>query len=62
MSFRFGQRWLSFDFWFVALLLAGMVGLGYWAVVRFIQPAPPRHIVMTVGPESGGYEGFAKDF
>jgi TRAP-type uncharacterized transport system substrate-binding protein len=39
-----------------------MVGLGYWVVARFIQPAPPRHIVMTVGPESGGYEGFAKDF
>lgn len=62
MSFRFGQRWLSLDFWVLLLLLAGMVGLGYWVVVRFIQPAPPRHIVMTVGPESGGYEGFAKDF
>lgn len=62
MRFHSGRRWLSFDFGFVAILLAGMVGLGYWAVVRFIQPAPPRHIVMTVGPESGGYEGFAKDF
>lgn len=62
MSFRFGQRWLSLDFWVLLLLLAGMVGLGYRVVVRFIQPAPPRHIVMTVGPESGGYEGFAKDF
>lgn len=62
MSFRFGQRWLSLDFWVLLLLLAVMVGLGYLVVVRFIQPAPPRHIVMTVGPESGGYEGFAKDF
>lgn len=62
MSFRFGRRWLSLDLWLLLLVLAGMVGVGYWAVVRFIQPAPPRHIVMTVGPEGGGYEGFAKDF
>ena len=37
--------------------LRRLLAVGYWAVVHFIQPAPPRHIVMTVGPEGGGYEG-----
>ena len=63
MSLRFRQRWLlSLDIWVFLVALLGLLGLGYWAVVRFIQPAPPRTIVMTVGPEGGGYEGFAKEF
>lgn len=33
-----------------------------WGLSHLIQPAPPKQIVMTVGPEGGGYEGFAKDF
>lgn len=62
MTVRFGQRWLSLDLWVVLVLACGLIALGWWAVVRFIQPAPPSHIVMTVGPEGGGYEGFAKQF
>ncbi len=62
MTFRFGQRWLSLDLWVLLLLVVALSAAGWWAVVRFIEPAPPRHIVMTVGPEGGGYEGFAKQF
>lgn len=62
MTLRFGQRWLSIDLWLFMVLLAGLAVLGWWAVVKFVQPAPPRHIVMTVGPEGGGYEGFAAQF
>ncbi len=46
----------------VVLLACAALVVGWWAVVHFIQPAPPRHIVMTVGPEGGGYEGFARQF
>src|SRR5690606_34094877 len=42
------------NLWIVplALLLA-------WALFRFLDPAPPRTLVMTTGGESGGYHGFA---
>src|SRR5690554_1849003 len=41
------------NFWIVplALLLA-------WALFRFLDPAPPRTLVMTTGGESGGYHHF----
>ena len=55
-------RWPSADFWIVLLLVLAALAAGWWAVVHFIQPAPPRRIVMTVGPEGGGYEGFARQF
>lgn len=46
----------------VFLALVGVIALIGWGLSHLIQPAPPKHIVMTVGPEGGGYEGFAKDF
>ena len=41
------------NLWIVplALLLA-------WALFRFLDPAPPRHLVMATGGESGGYHQF----
>lgn len=41
------------NLWIVplALLLA-------WALFRFLDPAPPRHLVMVTGSESGGYHQF----
>lgn len=41
------------NLWIVplALLLA-------WGLFRFLDPAPPRTLVMTTGGESGGYHGF----
>lgn len=55
-------RWRDLGFWVVLVLAFALVLTAIWGLSRFIQPAPPRHIVMTVGPEGGGYEGFAKDF
>ncbi|SDT99086.1 TAXI family TRAP transporter solute-binding subunit [Halopseudomonas salegens] len=37
----------------LALLLA-------WGLIRFLDPAPPRHLVMTTGSETGAYHGFAQ--
>ncbi len=37
----------------LALLLA-------WGLIRFLDPAPPRHLVMTTGPETGAYHGFSR--
>jgi TRAP transporter TAXI family solute receptor len=39
----------------VALLLAAV----FWAVAQFLQPGPPRHIVLASGPEGGIYHQYA---
>src|SRR5690606_41252889 len=42
------------NLWIVPLAL-----LIAWGLFRFLDPAPPRTLVMTTGGESGGYHGFA---
>lgn len=41
--------------------LALVVAL-FWAASLFVQPAPPKTIVMTTGSESGAYHGYAKRY
>ncbi|MFA5678830.1 MAG: TAXI family TRAP transporter solute-binding subunit [Pseudomonas sp.] len=41
------------NLWIVPLAL--LIG---WGLFRFLDPAPPRHLVMTTGGESGGYYQF----
>ncbi len=62
MSRLHWQRWTSLDFWITLLGALALVGGAFWVASHFIQPAPPKRIVMTVGPEGGAYEGFAKEF
>lgn len=38
-----------------------VVGL-FWVASLFVQPAPPKSIVMTTGSESGAYHGYAKRY
>lgn len=42
------------NLWIVPLAL-----LIAWGLFRFLDPAPPRSLVMTTGMESGGYHSFA---
>lgn len=62
MSRLHWHRWTSLDFWITLLGALALVGGAFWVASHFIQPAPPSRIVMTVGPEGGAYEGFAKEF
>ena len=39
----------------VAVLVTAVVVAVIWASAQFLQPAPPRHIVMAAGPASGIY-------
>jgi TRAP transporter TAXI family solute receptor len=55
------QRWTSLDFWITLLGALALIGGAFWLASKYIQPAPPKQIVMTVGPEGGAYEGFAKE-
>jgi TRAP transporter TAXI family solute receptor len=42
----------------VVLLILGTI----WAAFQFVEPAPPRTLVMSTGSESGGYHAIAKRY
>ena len=44
------------------LLVIALIAALVWAVVHFLKPAPPRHIVMASGPPSGIYHHFAERY
>lgn len=44
--------------WWIFLI----AGIGFVVAFQFVQPAPPRHVVMTSGGESGAYYQFAKRY
>ena len=46
----------------VALLVAALIVAIVWAAVQFMQPAPPRRIVLASGPEFGLYHQFAQRY
>jgi TRAP transporter TAXI family solute receptor len=55
------SRWASLDFWVTWLGALGLIAGAFWLASRYIQPAPPKRIVMTVGAEGGAYERLAKE-
>ena len=44
--------------WWIFLI----VGIGFVVAYQFVQPAPPSHIVITTGGESGAYYQFAQRY
>lgn len=46
----------------VGLPAAVLVVALFWAASLFVQPAPPKSIVMTTGSESGAYHGYAQRY
>ncbi|WP_281984599.1 TAXI family TRAP transporter solute-binding subunit [Azonexus hydrophilus] len=44
--------------WWIFLI----AGLGFVVAYQFVEPAPPKHVVMTAGGESGAYYQFAKRY
>lgn len=44
--------------WWIFLI----VGIGFVVAYQFVEPAPPRHIVITTGSESGAYHQFAQRY
>lgn len=51
--FRQFALFIRTNFWIIPLAL-----LLCWLLVRYLDPAPPRHLVMTTGSETGGYHQF----
>jgi len=46
----------------LAVLLVILIALAIWASFHFLQPAPPRRIVLASGAESGAYHYYARQY
>ncbi|MCC6609422.1 MAG: ABC transporter substrate-binding protein [Burkholderiales bacterium] len=46
----------------VALPVALVVAAAFWVAYRFVQPAPPRTVVMSTGVEGGAYHAFGQRY
>ncbi|MGL5631030.1 MAG: TAXI family TRAP transporter solute-binding subunit [Azovibrio sp.] len=52
--------WVAFREWLItAWPLVLIIGVGFWVAFQFVQPSPPRHLVLTTGGEDGAYYAFA---
>lgn len=47
------------DLAIIGLPLLVVLGLGFWLASRFIEPAPPRTLILASGGEGGAYQRFA---
>lgn len=55
--FRIDRIW-----WLVAALVLLLGGLVAFVVGRFVQPAPPKRVVMSTGAPGGAYHAFAERY
>jgi TRAP-type uncharacterized transport system substrate-binding protein len=56
------QRISSRDLWMAATPVAVVLGLALVVAMFFIEPGPPRHIVMSTGAADGGYHMYAQRY
>ena len=52
----------SRDFWSMALPALAILAAVFWIAFQFVQPAPPKKLVMSGGAEGGAYEGYAASY
>src|SRR5262245_50208652 len=46
----------------IAAVVVALVAAAVWISFHFLQPAPPRHIVLASGPAFGAYHQYAKRY
>ncbi|HET7763925.1 MAG TPA: TAXI family TRAP transporter solute-binding subunit [Burkholderiales bacterium] len=52
----------SREFWSLLLPAVAIVAAAFWVTFQFVQPAPPKKVVMTGGAEGGAYEAYAAEY
>ena len=50
------------DIWAAILPAAVILATVVWIAYQFVEPAPPKRIVMSGGSEGGAYEGYAQRY
>jgi TRAP transporter TAXI family solute receptor len=53
---------LSRDFLSLTLPAIAIVVAAFWVAFQFVQPAPPKKVVMSGGAEGGAYESYASEY
>jgi TRAP transporter TAXI family solute receptor len=59
---KFLRPLFSRDFWSTLLPAAAILAAAFWVAFQFVQPAPPKKVVMTSGAEGGAYESYAVQY
>ena len=52
----------SRDFWIMLLPALAILAAVFWIAFQYVQPAPPKKVVMTGGSEGGAYESYAAQY
>src|SRR5262245_5343576 len=50
------------DVWAAVVPGAVILAVAFWTAYQFVEPAPPKRIVMSGGSEGGAYEGYAQRY
>jgi TRAP-type uncharacterized transport system substrate-binding protein len=50
------------DIALIVLPLAVLLALAIWGITHYVQPAPPKIVVMSTGPLDGAYHAFAQRY
>jgi TRAP transporter TAXI family solute receptor len=53
---------LNREFFGLLLPAIAIVVAAFWVTFQFVQPAPPKKVVMTGGAEGGAYEAYAAEY
>jgi TRAP transporter TAXI family solute receptor len=56
------QRKLRREIWLTVGLGVVIVLAAFAIALRFVQPAPPKHLSMSTGDENGGYQAYGKRY
>jgi TRAP transporter TAXI family solute receptor len=56
------QRSLRREIWLTVALGALLVLAAFAIALRFVQPAPPKHLTMSTGDETGGYHAYGRRY
>ena len=54
--------WLSRDVLVVAVPAIALVALTFYVASRYVQPAPPDHLVMATGASGGAYQKYGEQY
>src|SRR5688500_13118310 len=46
----------------IVLPLAALLALAVWGITHYVEPAPPKVVVMSTGPLDGAYHAFAQRY
>ena len=56
------RNWWTRDALVVAVPVIALVALTFWVASRYVQPAPPDHLVMATGAPGGAYQKYGEQY